>query len=384
MVDSPWSGVNGETRVLVLLALSFKLSAYLEDMNDRSATIILYGSYGYTGSLIADECKSKNLQVILSGRDRDALEVQSQQTGFPFEVVNLDDSTALMRLLLNGRLVIHCAGPFQHTAIAMVKMCIQTQTHYTDITGEHQVFEALAAYDVEAKNAGIMVLPGTGFDVVPSDCLALYLRNKLPSARHLVLAFINLNGGMSRGTTRTMIEGLGQGSAVRQNGELIRIPLGKKIREIDFGPFRARCLNIPWGDISTAWRSTGIPNIEVYMAASDRLISAARMSSYLNWLFRMDWVKTFLRKRADKRGAGPSPDKRQSSRSILWGSVSDDAGNSATATLDTFNGYTLTAKASVLIAEKILSNDFKEGYQTPATAYGPDLILALEDTIRKG
>jgi short subunit dehydrogenase-like uncharacterized protein len=353
-------------------------------MDHRSPVIILYGSYGYTGRLIAQVCRSKNLQIILSGRDRHALETQSRETGYPFETVSLDDGEALMRLLLNGRLVIHCAGPFQYTAITMAKMCIQTRTHYTDITGEHQVFEALAACDVQAKNAGVMILPGTGFDVVPSDCLALHLKNKLPSASHLVLAFKNSQGGMSRGTTRTMIEGLGLGSTVRQNGELIRIPLGKKVREVDFGSVRARCLNIPWGDISTAWRSTGIPNIEVYMAASDRTISSARMSSYFNWLFRMDWVKRFLRKKADQRGPGPSQDKRQSSKSILWGSVSDDAGNSATAIVETMNGYTLTAKASVLIAEKILNNNFREGYQTPATAYGPDLILELEDTIRKG
>jgi short subunit dehydrogenase-like uncharacterized protein len=353
-------------------------------MDHRSPVIILYGSYGYTGRLIAEKCRAKNLKVILSGRDRHALEIQSRETGYPFEVVNLDDSKALLRLLLNGRLVIHCAGPFQHTAIPMAKMCIQTRTHYTDITGEHQVFEALTAYDVEAKNAGVMILPGTGFDVVPSDCLALYLKNKLPSASHLVLAFKNSQGGMSRGTTRTMIEGLGQGSVVRKNGVLVRTPLGKEVREIDFGPVRARCLNIPWGDISTAWHSTGIPNIEVYMAASDRTISSARMSRYLNWLLRREWVKTFLKKKADQRGAGPSSDKRQSSKSILWGSVSDDAGNSATATVETMNGYTLTANASVLIAEKILNNNFTKGYQTPATAYGPDLILELEDTVRMG
>jgi short subunit dehydrogenase-like uncharacterized protein len=180
-----------------------------------------------------------------------------------------------------------------------------------------------------------------------------------------------------------MIEGLGQGSVVRENGELIRIPLGKKVKEIDFGPFRTMCLNIPWGDVSTAWRSTGIPNIEVYMAASDRTISSARMSRYFNWLLKASWIKTFLRRKADQRGAGPSTEKRESSRSFLWGRVWDDAGNSATATVETLNGYSLTAKASVLIAEKILNNHFEVGYQTPAGAYGPDLILAIENTIRK-
>jgi short subunit dehydrogenase-like uncharacterized protein len=265
----------------------------------------------------------------------------------------------------------------------MADLCVETQTHYTDITGEHQVFEMLAAYDAKAKKAGITILPGTGFDVVPSDCLAFYLKSRLPSANHLVLAFKNSQGGMSRGTIRTMLQGIGQGSVVRENGVLVKISLGKRTKEIDFGPFTATCLNIPWGDVSTAWRSTGIPNIEVYMAATKRTISLAKMSSHFDFMFRQAWVKTFLRKKADKRDAGPSPQKRQSSKSILWGNVWDDAGNSVTASLETLNGYTLTAKASVLIAEKILNDNFQTGYHTPATAYGADLILELENTVRK-
>lgn len=345
-------------------------------------SIIIYGSYGYTGQLVAKECKAKNLNVILAGRNREALQKQHEQTGFPFEVVDVNDATALKNLLQKGSVVIHCGGPFRYTAKAMADACLETKTHYTDITGEHQVFELLAGYDERAKQAGIMIMPGTGFDVVPSDCLALHLKNRLPSATHLQLAFTMSKGGLSRGTSKSMTEGLGYGSLIRANGILTPIPIGEKVLEIDFGAFKTKTLNIPWGDISTAWRSTGIPNIEVYTGATDKMINNAKRSNYLNWLLRQRWLKNFMLKQIDKKPAGPSEEKRESGRSYLWGKVWDSSGKECTSLLETISGYALTAKTAVSISEKILAGNFKTGYQTPAMMYGEDLILEIATTKR--
>jgi len=347
-----------------------------------SNTIILYGSYGYTGKIIAQECKSKNLNVILSGRNKESLQKQSEETGYPYEVVDVSDSGALRNLLKKGTVVIHCGGPFQYTAKSMADACLETKTHYTDITGEHQVFEMLAGYDKKGTDAGIMIMPGTGFDVVPSDCLALHLKNRLPSATHLQLAFTISKGGLSRGTSKTMTEGLGGGSLIRKDGKLMPIHLGEKILEIDFGSFKTPTLNIPWGDIATAWRSTGIPNIEVYTGATPSMIRNAKMSRYLNWLLRVRWVKNYMLKKIDQKPAGPSEEKRNSGRSFLWGKVWDNSGKECITRLETVSGYTLTAKTAVLIAEKIMAGDFKTGYQTPAMAYGADLIMEIGQTKR--
>jgi len=345
--------------------------------------IILYGSYGYTGKLIARECKSKNLNVILAGRNQEALQKQSEETGYPFEVLEIQDSTALKNLLLKGSLVIHSAGPFRHTAKLMADACLETKTHYTDITGEYQVFEMLAGYDQKGKTAGIMIMPGTGFDVVPSDCLALHLKNRLPSASHLQLAFTMSKGGLSRGTKKSMTEGLGDGGKIRENGSLVRIELGDKSMEVDFGSFKTPTLCIPWGDISTAWRSTGIPNIEVYTGATANMIKNAKRTRYINWFLRMQWVKKIMLKKIDKQKPGPSDEKRESGRSFLWGKVSDASGKTFETRLETVSGYTLTAKTAVLIAEKILNGNFKTGYQTPAMAYGAELIMEIATTNRK-
>jgi len=346
-------------------------------------TIILYGSYGYTGKIIAQECKSKNLNVILAGRNKEALEKQSKETSYSYEVVDISDSAALKNLLKKGSVVIHCGGPFKHTAGAMADACLETKTHYTDITGEHQVFELLAGYDQRGKEAGITIMPGTGFDVVPSDCLALHLKNRLPSATHLQLAFTMSKGGLSRGTSKSMTEGFGYGSLIRKNGKLTPVHLGEKVLEIDFGPFKTKTINIPWGDISTAWRTTGIPNIEVYTGATDKMIRSARMTKYINWFLRLRWVKKYMLKKIDERPAGPSEEKRNSGRSFLWGKVWDDSGKECVSQLETLSGYSLTAKTAVLITQKILNGNFKTGYQTPAMSYGADLIMEIENTTRK-
>ncbi|MBS1506148.1 MAG: saccharopine dehydrogenase NADP-binding domain-containing protein [Bacteroidetes bacterium] len=349
-------------------------------MND--ATIILYGSYGYTGQLIVEECKAKGLSVILSGRNREHLQKQSQQSGYPFEVVDISDAEALSRLLSKGKLVIHAAGPFQFTAKAMAAACLKTKTHYTDITGEILVFEAMAKLDAQAKEAGITLMPGVGFDVVPSDCLASHLKNRLPSATHLQLAFASNKGGLSRGTSKTMIEGLGLGSAIRQNGKIIPVPLHEGITEIDYGPFRLQSARIPWGDVSTAFYSTGIGNIEVFRGADAKMLKQLKMSRYLNWLFRMDFVKRYLKKQIDKKPAGPNEERRARSKMFLWGKVSDGK-QERISLLETIEGYTLTAKTSVLIAEKILKGNYKAGFQTPSLAYGSDLIMEVAGSTRK-
>jgi short subunit dehydrogenase-like uncharacterized protein len=349
---------------------------------EKDPLIIVYGSYGYTGTLVVEELKAAGARVLLSGRNESALKEQSIRSSYPYQAVAIGDADGLKQLLQRGAVVIHCAGPFSHTAAAMAEACLATGTHYTDITGEYQVFDQLAGYDAQAREAGIQLMPGVGFDVVPSDCLALHLKQRLPEATHLQLAFAGLEGGPSRGTAKTMIEGLGGGSPIRKGGKLCNIPPGSKVLELDFGPIQSTAVCIPWGDIATAYRSTGIPNIEVYMAAPPKMIRQLRLSRYAGWLLKQGFVKNFLKKQIDKRPVGPSEKKRAGSPTYLWGRAWTESGQMVVSRLETLNGYTLTAKTAALIAQKILKGELKTGFQTPAMAYGADLILEIENTKR--
>ncbi len=341
--------------------------------------IVIYGSYGYTGNLIAELCSAKKLPAVLSGRNEQKLQEQSQRTKLPYQAVSLNDKVALENLLEKATLVLHCAGPFEHTARPMMEACLATKTHYVDITGEIKVFELAAALDKKFKNAEIMALPGGGFDVVPSDCMAAFLKSELPDATELKLA-IRMKGRISHGTATTMVENIGEGGAVRKNGRITRVPAGYKSTKVDFGDGKKRDVTtIPWGDISTAWHSTKIPNIEVYAAIPAK---AFRLSRWFGWILATGPFQKFLKKKIKSQPAGPSEKERQTGKSFVWGEAKNESGKTVSAIHDCPEGYTLTALTAVLIGEKILNGKFKTGFQTPSLAYGADLILEIDGAKR--
>ncbi|HNR31330.1 MAG TPA: saccharopine dehydrogenase NADP-binding domain-containing protein [Candidatus Hydrogenedentes bacterium] len=339
---------------------------------------LIYGSYGYTGRLVVRYAIERGLRPVLAGRNEAALRDQARESGLEYRAFALDDPDAVARGLDGMSVVAHCAGPFSRTARAMAKGCLRAGTHYLDITGEIEVFEALAAMDTRAREAGVMLLPGAGFDVVPSDCLALHLKRQVPAATRLVLAF-HSNGRPSHGTATTIVENLHKGLWVREAGALTRKPLGWKQRTIDFGEGPPRgAITIPWGDVSTAYHSTGIPNIEVYMAAPRRARIMIRAARHFGWLLGSRPVNRYLKRRIDDAAPGPTDADRARSYCLLWGEATNDSGGRAEARLRTPDGYTLTALTTLAIAEKVLAGDAPPGFQTPAKAYGPDFILAID------
>jgi short subunit dehydrogenase-like uncharacterized protein len=352
-------------------------------MNKSGSTSwIIYGSYGYTGRLIAEKASEYHSDIILSGRNEEKLREQSESLNLPFKVADLSDSKQMDALLEDAGLVIHCAGPFVHTWKPMLDACIRNRCHYLDITGEIPVFEAIKARDDEIKSAGIMALPGAGFDVVPTDCLALFLKKQLPDAESLELAFMGLGGGVSHGTAQTMAENLGSGGAIRKNGQIKPVLAAFKTRTIDFGSKTRTAASIPWGDVSTAHFTTGIDNIIVYTAMKE---SAIRWMKFTNWIspvLKLSPIKSLIKNLISKKVTGPDQESRKTGRSYIWGEVTNSSGDIVKARLTTPEGYRLTALSSLHIAKKVSKGNFKNGYQTPASAFGEDLILEIEGTER--
>ncbi|HVG42502.1 MAG TPA: saccharopine dehydrogenase NADP-binding domain-containing protein, partial [Chitinophagaceae bacterium] len=230
----------------------------------QNDTFLLYGATGYTAQIIISLAKEYGLKPILAGRNEEAISAVAKQYNLPYRIANLDNKDQLDRALKDVTLILNAAGPFKRTAKPIIEACIKNKVNYIDITGEIPVFEEAKSYDDAAKVSGIILLPGAGFDVVPTDCMALFLKNSLPDATSLRLAFTSLGGGLSHGTATTMAENLGEGGMVRQKGKLVKKPLGHKGMWVNFGAKRLFVMSIPWGDISTAYTTTGIQNIETY------------------------------------------------------------------------------------------------------------------------
>ena len=343
---------------------------------------LLYGANGYTGQLIARYAHEYGLEPILAGRSKDALQSLSHQLKMPYKIFDLGDKGALRDALKEVKVVLHAAGPFQFTAEQMIEACLETQTHYLDINGDISVFEKIKLHDAVAKKEGVMILPGAGFDVVPTDCTALLLKNLLPDAVTLKLAFATIGGGLSHGTATTMVNKLGEGGNVRKNGIIVKVPLGHKGFEVDFGRKKLFVMSIPWGDVSTAYFTTGIPNIETYTGISRNVYRTLILQPLFNWLLRTQLVRNFAKKKINSRAPGPTDEMRSKARCLVWGEVTNTAGHTATVRFETPDGYTLTAHSSLVIVRKILQGDFTAGYQTPASAYGENLIYEIPNVIR--
>ena len=349
-------------------------------------TFLLYGANGYTGELIARRARDAGMRPTLAGRDRASVARLAAALKLPHRVASVDDGEALDEAIEPGAVVLNCAGPFSRTAAGVAASCIRRRAHYLDITGEMAVFESLAGLDTQAKQAGVMLLPGVGFDVVPSDCLAAYVAQRLPSAVQLAIA-IKSSGGMSRGTALTAIEGLtvGDGSgAVRRGGRIVRVPPAWKTRLVDFGAGAGpvRVTTMPWGDVSTAYHSTGIPDVEVYMAIPASVRRAMRYGRVLLRLVSVPPVHRWLERRVRRGPAGPNAEQRARGRSAFWAEAVDAAGASATALLSAPEGYELTVRTALECVQRVLRGDVRLGFQTPSRAYGADLILAIDGVSR--
>ena len=337
---------------------------------------MVYGAYGYTGRLVAALAAERGELPVLAGRDERRLRTLGERFELEHRTVNLSDPAELRAALKGVDVVAHCAGPFSSTSAPMVDACLATGTHYLDITGEIDVFEAVLARADEARRAGVVLLPGAGFDVVPSDCLAAMLARALPGAQRLELA-LRASGGVSPGTAKTAMESLGTAGRARVGGVIGPVPADRRRRQVEFADGRATVHAIAWGDVSTAYHSTGIGDIVVYAALPPSMAPVMALAQVAGAATRSRMVQGLL-KRVVGRLPGPSAETRAKNQGQLWGQVTDATGKSVTGTITTLDPYDLTADSVVRIAQRLGTGSVPPGAYTPSQALGADFVRDLD------
>ena len=337
---------------------------------------MIYGANGYTGELIAREAARRGLKPVLAGRSEHKIAPLARELGCEHRSFDLADPAAVRTGIAGMALVLHCAGPFSATARPMMAACIESGAHYLDITGEIAVFELAHALDAQARQAGVLLCPGVGFDVVPTDCLAAALKTALPDANSLALGF-DSRGGMSPGTARTSVEGLAHGGRIRRNGQLETVPLAWRTRRIDFGDGEKLAMTIPWGDVSTAWHTTGIPDIEVYLPASPKLVARLKRMNWIRPVLGLGPVQSWLKGRIGKTVRGPREEQRARTPTHVWGEVRNAAGRVVTGRVKVANGYDVTVHAALGIAAHVLGSGPVAGHLTPSQLVGRDFVEQL-------
>ncbi len=338
--------------------------------------LLIYGANGYSGTMIAKAARERGLEPVVAGRSRESVETLGQELGLPARVFALDSADALAAELRGFDVLLNCAGPFSATAQPMMQACIAAGVHYLDITGEIAVFVAAHEMGQRAADAGVVLCPGVGFDVVPTDCLAAKLKDALPDANRLALGF-DSRSGMSPGTAKTSVEGLAQGGRVRRGGKIVTVPLAYRTRRIDFGGGEKLAMTIPWGDVATAFFSTGIGDIDVYIPASPRLVSRLKKMNWIRPLLGLGMVQNFMKKRIGRSVKGPTAEQRERLSTALWGEVRNPAGEVRAGRYTTANGYTVTVDAAVRIAGHLLDYSGAGGYLTPSQLMGANFAFDL-------
>lgn len=319
-----------------------------------SGRLLIYGATGYTGRLVAERAVQIGLDVTVAGRDAGKVRELAGVLGVASRVFDVDDVDAVRSALQDVDCVLNVAGPFRHTARQLMDAAIEAGVHYLDTTAEFETFALAESKDAEASRAGVMVMSGTGWDVVPSDSLALHTARRVPDAEKLTIA-LRVTGGFSRGSLASSVGIEDLGTLVRRSGELTRLDAGAT-RSFDFGNGPEDCVPVPMGDLITGLRSTGIGNIEVFLGTDAGFPDV------------------------DDASAGPTADERSQGRYLALVEVTGRNGQVARSLIDTPTGYTFTQLSSVEIARRVLDGQFTAGFQSPASAYGPELATGIADT----
>jgi len=342
--------------------------------------ILIYGANGYTGKLISQEAYKQKINVHLAGRNKSVIQEIAKQTGFDYSIVSLEEKDKLRNLLQSFHTVIHCAGPFTETAKQMVEACIETKTNYLDITGEIWAFEEVMSYSNKASKAEIKLISGVGFDVVPTDCLAAMLKDRMPDANSIEMAFVGDKTAMSRGTAVTMAKNISKGGFIRQSGKIKNVPLAYSVKEIDFPHKKRTVMSIPWGDLMTTYHQTEIPNIIIYSGANKKLIKRIKRWRVFKFLLGISWIQKRVRTKIEQSITGPDQDSLKTGRTYIVGTVKNNKDETLTLKMITPEAYKLTALTALEAAKRLINDNYKgkTGYFTPAQAFDKDFILSFE------
>jgi short subunit dehydrogenase-like uncharacterized protein len=344
--------------------------------------VLLYGATGYTGRLLASALLERGVEPVLCGRSEDRLRALAAGLQLEYRVAGLNDPHAIDRALDGVRVLLNAAGPFSHTAPALVEACLRKSVHYLDLTGEVTVIDMARRRSDEARRRNVMLMPSVGFDVVPSDCLAAHVARRSRNARRMFIGIAGV-GFVSRGSAKTYIEAIGDPVWVRRRGNLERVPPASLVRLFDYGAGPSSSIVVSLGDVASAHFTTGVTDITAYLEATDTVRFHNTMMGLFGWAVPFTPWRAWLRAGVELWPEGPTKEERSRCHSVIVVEVDDDSGRVIRSRLRTPEAYSFTAISASTIAQRVRVGDFEPGYQTPARVYGEDFVLTFPGVSRE-
>ena len=320
------------------------------------STLLIYGATGYTGRMAAQRAKALGLPFEIAGRNREGLLALAEQLEVPYRV--FDAGPEASRLLSGISVLLNFAGPFVHTAQGLMRACIEARVDYLDITAEINVYRLAEELGGEAAEAGVMLMPGVGWDVVPTDSLAMQVAQRTANPVALNIA-LQVPGSMSRGSAMSVSEIIGAGVLARVAGDLVKTPDAQP-RDFDFGDGPVLCVPLSFGDLVTAWHSMRIPNIAMFVNLSGDAFPEGDLS---------------------KLPDGPSVQEREAHRARAVVEVVGADGSVLRSVIETVNGYSYTPLAAIEAARRVLAGERRPGFETPARVFGAGFAESIAGTM---
>ena len=345
--------------------------------------LLIYGVTGYEGGLISRLAAAAGVPHVAAGRDLERVAPHADRLMVPARAFSLAHPAKIDRALEGVAVVLNAAGPFAETAMPLAEACLRGGVHYLDLASEAPEIDALLHLDGRGREAGVMLMPGVGFGIVPTDALAARLRRRLPSAVRLRLA-VEAVGGMSRGSLLTLLRDSCRPGVRRRGGELVPARAAEETLRIDLGGGPRRAVTNPWrGDVVTAWWSGVYPDIDTYTVFPPLLVWMLRSCRLplIRAIAGGGAAQAALRWLACRLPAGPDESKLAAGLTRVWAQAEDAAGGRVTARLRGPDVHLFAARLALWVTRRALSGRVRVGFQTPSTAFGPDLLDRLAEEI---
>jgi len=316
--------------------------------NTLKGKLLIYGATGYTGTLIAHEAARRGLEFEIAGRSEAKLATLAAELNVAYHVFPVDSIEGWKKSLKSKTALLNIAGPFSETADQAMKAAIQFQVHYIDITAEIDIYRLAETKDAQAKAAGIMLLSGAGL-FSTYDPLVVHTARRVEDPVSLRVAF-KYSGGFTPGSVASASNIINAGILMRKNGVLESFPEAKPAA-FDFGNGPEDASPLPLGGVVISYKSTGIQNIEEYFLMAQAAISL------------------------DAEAKTDSQESEGISKIVA--EVTGANGTVVRTIAEMPGGYMPTVLSAIEITSRVIHGDYKAGFQSPASAYGEELLDTL-------
>ncbi|PVH95773.1 hypothetical protein DM02DRAFT_689382 [Periconia macrospinosa] len=326
--------------------------------------LLIYGATGYTGRMVTQNARDLGLDLMISGRTSStSTEKFASELGVPYCLFDINQNEVIDTILASVSVLLNCAGPFFRTAEQLMSACIRNRTHYLDISAELGTYKMAEESDQEAKDAGVMLLPGCGGSVVMLGCLAGHALKRVENPVSVDVA-LYVAGSMSRGSAISASESLRVECLQRLDGKLVAQKATDAMQfDFDNGQGCVTTYPVTLPDLITIWKSTKIPNISTYVHVAGDAFPTGDLGDM---------------------PFGPTKEEREATPYHAAVKVlAEDRKNVTCAVLHSKNGYTFTGLASVEAVSKVLRGSVKAGFQTPTLVFGNDFVETIADSCIK-